>query len=45
MPEAGQIMNDLIPISRLEGDVADRGYWMLYAGWAWHAVPLQNNIL
>ncbi len=32
MLDAGQIMDDLAPISRLEGDIFYRGYWMLDAG-------------
>ena len=27
--DAGQIMDDLAPISRLEGDIFYRGYWIL----------------
>ena len=29
--DAGQIVDDLAPISRLEGDIFYRGYWMLEA--------------
>ncbi len=30
--DAGQIVDDLAPISRLEGDIFCRGYWILDAG-------------
>jgi hypothetical protein len=30
--DAGQIVDDLAPISRLEGDIFYRGYWMLDTG-------------
>ncbi len=31
--DAGQIVDDLAPISRLEGDIFYRGYWMLDTGY------------
>ncbi len=45
MCTAGQIMDDLIPISRLEGDVTYREYWILIIKLLTKRINIQQGII
>jgi len=45
MCTAGQIMDDLIPISRLEGDVTYREYWIFIIKLLTKRINIQQGII